>query len=77
MPKSKPIEEATLKAEIHPNGDGVQPPALTPEQRSRACWVDLQRVLEMYQCDLTAFPVFTAEGRVVANFRIVPRVLET
>ncbi len=77
MPKSKPIDEAILKAEIHPNGDGAPPPALTPEQRARMCEADLQRVLAMYQCDLAALPAFTAEGRVVAQIRIVPRTLET
>ncbi len=77
MPKSKPIDEAILKAEIHPNGDGAPPPVLTPEQRARMCEADLQRVLAMYQCDLAAIPAFTAEGRVIAQIRIVPRTLGT
>lgn len=77
MTKSKPIEEVTLKAEIHPNGDGAAPPALTPEQRAQACWADLQRVLAMYQCDLAAVPTLTTEGRVIAQIRIVPRTPES
>lgn len=66
--KSKAIEPVQTIA----SGNGHAPVAPTPEQRAQACWLDIQRVLSMHRCNLDAIPVFTAEGRVIAQARIVP-----
>lgn len=74
MPKSKPIEAPAPT--MAPGNNGHQPSlaSMPPEQRAQACWLDIQRVLSLYGCELVAFPSLTVEGRIVANVQIKANV---
>ena len=74
MSKSKPIEPPSPVAARENNGHQPGPANLPPEQRAQACWLDIQRVLTLYGCELVAFPSLTIEGRIVANVQIKANV---
>lgn len=43
------------------------------QQRSEQASAAIRAVLEQYTCDLVAVPQLTADGRIIADIRIVAR----